>query len=150
MSDLGPVEDRRNAIDRPVAEPVRTDEAIRGPNGAFLWVVAVAVISGVGASALLINQHKGVSDQQMAAAEDRGRAEAMSDQALAAQQNAEAAPQAATQMSIQAQQSPANRAARDRATADVATDRTAASAEQSGHDASANVRASNAQSAPAA
>jgi hypothetical protein len=147
MSDLGPVEDRRAAIDHRVAEPVRTDEAIRGAkrsNGAFLWVVAIAVISGVGASVLLIDQTKSVSDRQMAVAEDRGRAEAMGDQALATQQNAQRAQQAATQMS------PAYPAADDRTAAEAAADRPAASAEQSGQDASATVPAPKAQSAPAA
>lgn len=98
----------------------------RPANRTLLWVGVIVAVVVIGGGALLYMnaQNTPAAVQQSAVAADQGRAQTLGDQAVSAQQGAQAAQAAADQSESKAQDL-ARSAAQDRAAADRAANRAA-------------------------
>lgn len=152
MSELDPDSDRVDATRATYAPGGATEvrRISRRPNNTVLWALAVIGAVTIAAAAfIMVSQNDGVTGQQLSTvAAEQGRAQALSDGAVAAQQSALAAQQSADQSIARSQQIGADQAAHDRAAAEDAASRAAASADQAGHAASTVRPASAGDAAP--
>lgn len=140
MSDLDPNSDRVE-VTRTRSVPGEITEVRRTTgrsNNTMLWAVAlIGAVTIAAVAFVMVEQGNGVTAQQAATAADQGRAQSMTDVAVAAQQSALAIQRSADQSIAQSQQVGADRAASDRAAAEDAAARAARSADQANRDASA-------------